>query len=167
MLALLVVAGTIYILLGEPQEAIMLSSLIVFVIGITLYQERKTEKAVAALRELASPRARVIRGGVHIKIPGREVVVDDIIIIKEGERIPADAYVINQTNLTVDESALTGESQPVAKTVWDGVTKPGRPGGENLATVYGGTLVVTGRALLKIYATGVRTPDGTDRKIAG
>jgi len=120
MLLLLVGAGIIYFILGERSDALMLSSFIIFIIGVTFYQQRRTENALEALRDLSSPRALVIRDGVHKRIAGREVVVGDIMVLQEGDRVAADAAVLKSVNLMVDESLLTGESVAVAKSVWDG-----------------------------------------------
>jgi Ca2+-transporting ATPase len=116
MFVLLVACGIIYLILGDTQEAFMLLGFVFVVVGITLYQERKTERAIEALRDLSSPRALVIRGGVQKRIPGRDVVRDDIIILHEGDRVPADAVLLSCINLSVDESLLTGESVSVRKT---------------------------------------------------
>ena len=108
MLLLLVIGGLIYLFIGETKDALMLLSFVFVVIGITFYQERKTEKTLEALRDLSSPRALVIRDGEQKRIAGREVVKGDIIIIREGDRVPADAVVLSCENLSVDESLLTG-----------------------------------------------------------
>jgi len=160
MLLLLVAGGGIYLLLGDLQEALLLLAFVFVVIGITLYQERKTENALQALRNLSSPRARVIRGGQEKRIPGREVVRGDAIIIAEGDRVPADGAVLSSTNLTVDESLLTGESVPVRKTEWDGRQCDARPGGDDEPFIYSGTLVVQGQALMEARGTGVQTEIG-------
>jgi P-type Ca2+ transporter type 2C len=89
MLLLLLACGTIYLLLGDVQEALMLLGSVFVVLGITLYQERKTENAVAALRRIASPRALVIRDGQRKRIAGREVVRDDLLVVTEGDPIRA------------------------------------------------------------------------------
>jgi len=115
MLLLLICGGLIYLFLGKLQEALMLLTFVFVIIGITIYQERRTERTLEALRDLSSPRALVVRGGHEHRIPGREVVRDDIIVITEGDRVPADAIVIYSNNLMVDESLLTGESMPVQK----------------------------------------------------
>ena len=115
MLLLLLGAGTVNFLLAEPLDGVILMSFVVVVIGISIFQERKTENALAALHDLTSPRALVIRDGRQIRIAGREVVRDDIILLSEGDRVPADAEVIEATNLLVDEAMLTGESVPVRK----------------------------------------------------
>ena len=160
MLLLLLACGTVYLILGEPKDAVMLMTFVMVVIGITFYQERKTENALDALRGLASPRALVIRGGRQLRVPGRDVVREAVIYLQEGDRVPADAVVLAAVNFSADESLLTGESVAVRKTVWDGKTAVARPGGDDLAFVYSGTLVVQGRALVKASATGVRSEMG-------
>lgn len=160
MLLLLIGCGAIYFFMGEAKDALMLLSFVFVVIGITFYQERKTEKTLEALRNLSSPRALVIRGGKQIRIPGREVVRDDIIIIREGDRIPADAVVLSCENLSIDESLLTGESMSVRKSVWDGKQKQQRPGGDDLPFVYSGSMVVSGRGVAKVSLTGLHTEMG-------
>ncbi|WP_243669388.1 HAD-IC family P-type ATPase [Methanoculleus chikugoensis] len=140
----------------------MLLSFVFVVIGITVYQEQKTERALEALRDLSSPRALVIREGEQKRIPpGREVVSRDILVVSEGDRVPADAVLISANNLLVDESLLTGESVPARKVPWhDGVTI-GRPGGEDQPMVYSGTLVVQGQGgLAEVRSTGPRTEMG-------
>src|SRR3954452_8137105 len=129
MFLLLLAAGVIYLLLGDLEEALLLLGFVFVVMGITLYQERKTERALEALRDLSSPRALVIREGKQGRIPGREVVRDDILVLAEGDRVPADALVLSCTSLAVDESLLTGESAPVRKVPRDGEPGRGRPGG--------------------------------------
>ncbi|MEN6371330.1 MAG: cation-translocating P-type ATPase [Armatimonadota bacterium] len=160
MFLLLVAGGIIYLLLGDLQEALLLLSFVFVVIGITFNQERKTENALQALRNLASPRARVIRGGEEKRIPGRDVVRGDSVIIAEGDRVPADGVVISSINLSVDESLLTGESVPVRKTDWDGSAVAQRPGGDDEPFVYSGTLVVQGQALMEVKKTGIHTEIG-------
>lgn len=160
MFLLLISGGIIYLILGNPEEAIILMSFVFVIIGITIYQERKTERALDALRHLSSPRALVIRGGKQRRIPGREVVREDILLLSDGDRIPADCVMLDSMYLLVDESLLTGESVPVRKTTWDGVTEIGRPGGDDNPFVYSGTLVVQGHGLAKVVATGVKTEMG-------
>nr|WP_309732750.1 cation-transporting P-type ATPase [Chamaesiphon sp. OTE_75_metabat_556] len=112
---LLLGGGVIYWILGDLQEAMILLGFVVFIAGISLYQEGKTERALAALRDLSSPRALVIREGQRKRIAGREVVRGDLLVLAEGDRVPADAIVLSCTNLSTDESLLTGESLPVRK----------------------------------------------------
>ena len=99
MFLLLVSCGTIYLFLGDIKEAIMLLGFVFVVIGITLYQERKTERALEALRDLSSPRALVIREGKQKRIAGREIVRGDTIVLNEGDRVPADAVLLSCANL--------------------------------------------------------------------
>src|SRR5690349_22602975 len=112
MLLLLLGAGAVYLLLGDREEALALIFSVVVVIAITLVQERKTERAVAALRDLSSPRALVIRDGARRRIAGREVVRGDVLVLAEGDRVPADAALLSAAHLELDESLLTGESVP-------------------------------------------------------
>ena len=157
MFLLLVAGGAIYLLLGDLQEALLLLSFVFVVIGITLHQERKTENALQALRNLSGPQARVIRGGQGKRIPGREVVRGDAVVIAEGDRVPADGVVLSYTNLSIDESLLTGESAPVRKCEWDGRSANTPPGGDDEPFVFSGTLVVQGQALMEVHKTGVHT----------
>lgn len=160
MFLLLLACGSLYMLLGDVEEAIMLLGFVFVIIAITLYQENKTERALEALRDLSSPRALVIRDGKQQRIAGREVVRDDIVLIAEGDRVPADAVLLSCTNLSVDESLLTGESVPVRKTAWDRVREMALPGGDDLPFVYSGTLAVKGRGVAQVQATGPRTEIG-------
>ena len=164
MFLLLVAAGSIYFLLGDLGEASILLSFVLVVIGITTYQEQRTERVLEALRDLTSPRALVIRDHQQHRIPGREVVRGDMLVLAEGDRVPADAIVLAQRNLQLDESLLTGESVPVSKMSWDGkeATRAtvARPGGEGLPYVYSGTLVVQGAAIAEVLATGTRSEIG-------
>jgi Ca2+-transporting ATPase len=160
MFILLVACGSLYLLLGDLQEGFMLLSFVFVVMGIEFYQEKKTEKALDALKDLASPRALVIRGGETIRIPGREVVKGDIVVLQEGDRVPADAFVLQNNNLLADESLLTGESVPVGKREWIENDKICTPGGEDIPFVYSGSMIVQGNGLVKVYATALNTEIG-------
>ena len=160
MFLLLLVCGAIYFFLGEAQEAFMLFGFVAFIAAITLYQERKTERTLEALRDLSSPRALVIRGGHQKRIAGRDVVRDDIVVLVEGDRVPADAVLLSTTSLLTDESVLTGESVPVRKIADDGDAQMVRPGGDDLPFVYSGTLVVQGQGYARVLATGAQTELG-------
>jgi Ca2+-transporting ATPase len=155
MLLLLLGAGAINFLLGEPLDGVILMSFVLVVIGISIYQESKTENALAALRDLSSPRALVIRDGSPLRIPGREVVRGDIVLLAEGDRIPADSVLIECTQLSVDESALTGESVPVRKVSGtDEILDMGAPGGDATSWLFSGTLVVKGQGIGRVINTG-------------
>ena len=162
MLFLLLAAGIIYFLLGEPRDALMLSTFVVFIIGITFFQQRRTERALEALRDLSSPRALVVREGVQYRIAGREVVVGDIVILREGDRVPADVVILESNNLMIDESLLTGESLAVAKTSEKDPAseKIEQPGGDGLPFAYSGTLVVRGHGSARVAAIGKNTEMG-------
>ncbi len=160
MFLLLVASGVIYLLLGDLAEALMLLGFVFVVIGITIYQERKTERSLEALRDLSSPRALVIRDGDRRRVPGREVVRGDLVVLSEGDRVPADGVLLESTNLSTDESLLTGESVPVRKVPWDGAQEMGRPRGDDLPFVYSGTLAVRGQGVAEVRATGTRTEMG-------
>lgn len=160
MFLLLVACGTLYLVLGDVQEGIMLLAFVFVIMGIEFYQEKKTEKALDALKDLASPRALVIRGGVEKRIAGREVVTDDIVILQEGDRVPADAIVLYSVNLSADESLLTGEPVPVRKSEWKEGTTQARPGGDDIPFVYSGSMIVQGNGIVKVTSTTLNTEIG-------
>ncbi|MCX6169756.1 MAG: cation-translocating P-type ATPase [Ignavibacteriales bacterium] len=164
MFLLLVACGVLYLLLGDVKEAMLLLGFVFVIMTITFIQERKTERALEALRDLSSPRALVIRDGKEIRIAGREVVKGDIIVMNEGDRVPADAMVIQSINLSADESLLTGESVPVRKINSEGddeklfVSKT--PGGDDLPYIYSGSMIVQGQGVAKVLAIGQKTEIG-------
>jgi P-type Ca2+ transporter type 2C len=160
MFILLVASGLIYFVLGDVTEGIMLMSFVVVIIGITVYQEQKTERALEALRNLSSPRALVIRDGEQKRIAGREVVTGDMLILVEGDRIPADGVLLSSNNVSIDESLLTGESVPVRKIPWIEGLHAARPGGDDQPFIYSGTMVVQGQGLAEVKSTGARTEMG-------
>lgn len=161
MFLLLTACGALYLVLGDVQEAMILLSFVFVIMGITFYQERKTERSLEALRDLSSPRALVVRDGLQQRIPGREVVRDDLVILVEGDRVPADALLLSSFNLVVDESLLTGESAPVQKiTAGEEKREMGNPGGENLPYIFSGTLVVRGQGVAKVLRVGIHTEIG-------
>jgi P-type Ca2+ transporter type 2C len=157
---LLVGGGLIYWILGDLQEALILLGFVVFIMGISLYQEGKTEHALEALRDLSSPRALVIRDGERKRIAGREVVRGDVLVLAEGDRVPADGIVLSCTNLSTDESLLTGESLPVRKVAAVSHADMARPGGDALPFVFSGTLVVQGQGIVQVQAIGAQTEMG-------
>lgn len=160
MFLLLVACGALYLVLGEPREAAVLLIFVLIVMGMTLYQEQRTERAVAALRDLASPRALVLRDGERRRIPGREVVRGDWVVLSEGDRVPADGLLVDANQLSVDEALLTGESVPVRKRIAGPEDTLSAPGGENTPAVYAGTLVVGGQGIAQIVATGTSSEIG-------
>jgi len=161
MLALLAGGGAVYLVLGDLQEALILLAFAMVSIVITVVQETRTERVLEALRDLSSPRALVVRDGVRKRIAGREVVRGDLIVLSEGDRIPADAVLLQATDLHTDESLLTGESAPVRKLPRTGtIDATTRPGGDDLPFVFSGALVVGGAGIAVVTATGVRSEIG-------
>ena len=162
MVQLLLGAGLIYLVLGDVGEALVLMSFVLLSVGISVYQEGRTERVLDALRDLSSPRALVIRGGQRRRVAGREVVPGDWLVLAEGDRVPADAVLREAHELQTDESLLTGESVPVRKlALAAGLPPPElRPGGDDLPLVFSGSLVVRGHALAEVVATGPRSQIG-------
>jgi len=162
MFLLLVASGGIYLAVGDLTEGILLLGFVFVVMGITLYQQRKTERAMDALRDLSSPRALVLRNGGRRRIPGREVVRGDLVMLAEGDRVPADGVLLDTVGLAVDESLLTGESIPVRKDSRpEGPGGPAaKPGGDDLPYVFSGSLVVQGQGVAEVTGTGIHTELG-------
>ena len=153
MIFLLLATVSIYFLLGDRNEAFLLLASFIGIIAIQFYQESKTEKSLAALKNLSSPISDVIRDGKKITIPGREVVVGDIILLSEGSRVPADAKLITAENFKVDESLLTGESEPVEKHTRN-ITD------YRINSVFSGTLIVSGHGFAEVTGIGKDTEIG-------
>ncbi len=160
MFLMLLAAGALYLAMGTPHDALMLLGFVFVVMVITIIQKRRTERALDALRDLSSPRALVIRGGVKRRVAGREVARGDILVLAEGDRVPADAILRRAINLSVDESLLTGESVPVRKTPSAEVKDLDRPGGDDMPSVFSGTLVTAGQGIAEVVCTGGRTELG-------
>jgi P-type Ca2+ transporter type 2C len=157
MLILLLSTGLVYFLIGDLREAIAILASIFMVIGISTTQKHRTERTLEALRDLTSPRALVMRSEATRRIPAREVVPGDIIILNEGDRVPADGQVLESVLLALDESLLTGESVPVDKQ-GGSTTRSGRAG--EAAMIYSGTLVVRGHGIAAVTATGAQSEIG-------
>jgi Ca2+-transporting ATPase len=161
MFVLLLAGGSIYLLLGDLKEALILLAFGGMSIAITVIQETRTERVLEALRDLTSPRALVIRDGERRRIAGREVARGDLVVLGEGDRVPADAVLIDARDIQADESLLTGESVPVRKqTPGEGPLPQARPGGDDLPFVYSGTLIVRGNGIAEVVATGSRSEIG-------
>ena len=161
MFGLLLVAGLIYLLLGDTLEAVLLLVFAFFSVAIAVVQETRSERVLDALQDLTSPRALVIRDGERRRIAGRDVVRGDLLVLSEGDRVPADAIVLEMSELQTDELLLTGESMPVRKMAAtlesDAIA---RPGGDDLPYVFSGTLVVRGQGLAEARAIGINSAIG-------
>ncbi|MFA5170053.1 MAG: cation-translocating P-type ATPase [Sulfuriferula sp.] len=161
MFLLLISCGIIYLILGNKEDAFILLGSVLIIMGMTFSQERKSERALEALRELSSPIALVLRDGEQQRIPGREVVPGDIVFLVEGDRVPADALLIVSQGVAVDESLLSGESVPVRKVASTvAMEKVAAPGGDDQPFVYSGSLVVQGKGQARVMATGEKTALG-------
>ena len=168
MFLMLLTAGGIYLLLGDRAEAALLLAFVFVVIGITLAQERKTQRALESLRDLSAPRALVVRDGQEQRIPGRDVVRGDLLVLHEGDRVAADAVLL-RGQLTVDESLLSGEAVPVNKLPLAD-TDPAAsdanqadettPGGDGTPHLFASTVVTKGVGLARVRATGAETAVG-------
>lgn len=166
MFAMLLAAGGIYAVLGDIHEALLLLAFATLSVGIAVTQESRSERVLEALRDLTSPRALVIRDGERRRVPGREVVRGDLVVLSEGDRVAADGTLVQCDDLLIDESLLTGESVPVRKRA----ARPtgsaqdqdaaAAPGGEDLPAVFAGTLVVRGQGVARVTATGARSQVG-------
>ncbi|MEM8514004.1 Ca2+-transporting ATPase [Massilia sp. MP_M2] len=146
MFLLLVGAALLYLALGQLDEGLLLCLMVGVSLGLALYQEGKTERALAALRDLASPRAHVLRDGCWHVIDSTGIVAGDLVAVNEGDRVPADAHVLSSAGLQADESLLTGESMPVDK--------------DATAMLFAGSLVLQGHAIARVVATGARSELG-------
>jgi len=161
MFALLLGGGGIYLLLGDFKEALILLVFAMLSVVITVVQETRTEHVLEALRNLSSPRALVIRDGERRRIAGRGVVRGDVLVLSEGDRIAADARLIEASDLEADESLLSGESVPVRKIAAASATVHApAPGGDDSPYVYSGALVVRGSGVAEVIAAGRNTQVG-------
>ena len=161
MFLLLLACGALYLLLGDPQEALMLLGFVFVIIGITFFQQRRSERALDALADLSSPQSLVIRDGQPVRIDSRQVVCGDLVLLAEGDRVPADLRFISVSSLSIDESLLTGESMPVQKEM------PPEEGVDHCSDLsyrqffaLSGTLVTRGTAVGRVVATGERSALG-------
>lgn len=160
MFLMLLAAGSLYLMMGETRDALMLLFFVLVIMAITIFQERRTERAIEALRELSGPQALVIREGEARRIAGTEVVRGDLVVLSEGDRVPADGVMRRSEHLVVDESLLTGESVPVRKQASATRKDLEKPGGDDLSSVFSGTLVTGGQGIAEVVAVGTRSALG-------
>ena len=160
MFQLLLAAGLIYLALGSLGEALMLLGFVVVTLAISIVQAQRSENVLEALRDLASPRALVIRDGQRKRIAGREVVRGDVVLLSEGDRVPADGALLDANDLLTDEALLTGESVPVRKIAGGPDTMPAQPGGDDLPFVFAGTMAVRGQGMALVTAIGAASEIG-------
>ncbi|MDF1497720.1 MAG: cation-translocating P-type ATPase [Patescibacteria group bacterium] len=154
MLLLLLIAAGLYFVIGNTWDGVLMLAGVLLMIGIDLYQENKTDRAVEALMELSTPQVKVIRDGKLKLIQSNQLVVEDLMVVQEGDRIAGDGTILADSNFSVDESLLTGESGALFKTTQTGekITDKNK--------VYSGTLALSGQAVIKISAVGISTQYG-------
>ena len=162
MLALLLLGGGVYLLLGDRAEALILLAFASFSVLMTVFQESRTEHVLAAMRDLSAPRAMVVRDGVVTRIAGTDIVVGDVMVLQQGDRVAADAVLLEAIDLEVDESLLTGESIAVGKRAAapEEPSQYPRPGGDDQPCIFAGTIVTRGSGRALVTATGARSEIG-------
>lgn len=164
LILILLGATAISLFLGHGVESIVIAVIVLFAVALGFIQEYRAERAIEALKEMAAPTAAVLRDGEEIKIPARELVPGDVVILHTGDRVPADARLLEVINLQVEEAALTGESVPVEKHVKE-LDKEDLPIGDRRNMVYAGTAVTYGRGRALVVATGMQTEFGKIAKM--
>lgn len=163
MVLMLLVTGVLYAIWGELADAITIFAVILTLNTVEVVNEQRAKKAIASLRKLADPTASVRREGHYMEIPVEQVIPGDLVLLYDGHRVPADARLVEAYGLSVDESALTGESMPVEKTT-DALIDPDLPLAERHNMVYSSTLITRGKGTALVVATGMDTEIG---RIAG
>ena len=159
LILILLGAAVISLFLNHGVESIVIGVIVLFAVALGFVQEYRAERAIEALRQLAAPTATVLRDGVEVKIPARELVPGDLIVLHTGDRIPADARLLESVNLQVEEAALTGESVPVEKHIKP-LENPALPLGDRRNMAYAGTAVTYGRGRALVVATAMQTEFG-------
>jgi Ca2+-transporting ATPase len=159
LILILLGATVISIFLGHGVESIVIAIIVLFAVLLGFVQEYRAERAIEALRQLAAPTATVLRDGEEVKIPARDLVPGDVMLLRTGDRIPADARLLEAVNLQVEEAALTGESLPVTKNIHS-LEKPDLPLGDRSNMAYAGTAVTYGRGRGLVVATAMQTEFG-------
>ncbi|MBS0385023.1 MAG: cation-translocating P-type ATPase [Proteobacteria bacterium] len=162
MFLLLLGATALYIALGDLGQGLFLFAGACGTVGLVVFQELRSERALAALRDLSQPHVRVMRDAREVRIPARDLAPGDLLLVGEGERLAADGILIGGEMLSVDESLLTGESAPVVKTAApvDANLAEGAPNAETGSNVFAGTLVVRGQGTIAVSRTGAHSAFG-------
>ena len=159
LILILLAATAISGFLGHTLEAVVITVIVLFAVLLGFIQEHRAGRALEALRQMAAPVARVLRDGLETLVPARDLVPGDVVLLRTGDRVPADARVIHAVNLAIDEAALTGESAAVEKTTArfdDGQLSLG----DRTNMTYAGTLIARGRGQAVVVATGMTTEFG-------
>jgi len=164
LIIILLVATALSALLGHGTEAIAIAVIVLFAVLLGFIQEYRAERALEALREMAAPMANVLRGGAEVHIPARDLVPGDVVVLRAGDKIPADGRVVEAMNLQAEEAALTGESVPVEKTT-DTLPTAALEVGDRKNIVHAGTAITYGRGRALVVATGMTTEFGKIAKM--
>ncbi|NNC63836.1 MAG: cation-translocating P-type ATPase [Gammaproteobacteria bacterium] len=163
LIVILLIATAISAGLGHAIESIAIAVIVSFAILLGFVQEFRAERAIAVLKEMTAPTARVLRNGVEQSLPARELVPGDVILVSAGDKVPADARLLEAYNLKADESPLTGESVPISK-LTEVLENAALAIGDRRNLIYSGTTIAYGRGRALVVATGMRTQFG---KISG
>ena len=159
LIIILLIATGISAFLGQGVETIAIAAIVLFAVVLGFIQEYRAERAIEALRQMAAPTVTVIRDGQEVEIPARELVPGDLILLHAGDKVAADARLVESINLKVDEAALTGESVPVAKNT-EALRGEDMALGDRDNMVFGGTIATYGRGHAVVVATGMGTQFG-------
>ncbi|MDP1715491.1 MAG: cation-translocating P-type ATPase [Anaerolineales bacterium] len=159
LIIILLVAAIFSAFVGEGLDAIVIAVIVLFAVGLGFVQEYRAERAIEALRQMAAPTAAVLRDGEEMEIPAREVVPGDIVLLRAGDKIPADLRLVESVNLQIEEAALTGESVPIEKRVAP-MDKGDLAIGDRKNMTYAGTAATYGRGRAVVTATGMNTEFG-------
>ncbi len=164
LLIILIIATAISAFMGHGTETIVIGIIVLFAVGLGFYQEYRAERAMEALQQMAAPQATVIRGGKEIHVPARELVPGDVVLLKAGDKVPADCRLVEIANLQAEEAALTGESVPSEKQS-DTLADENLPVGDRKNLAFAGTAVTYGRGRGIVIATGMNTEFGKIAKM--
>jgi Ca2+-transporting ATPase len=159
LILILLGATAISLLLGHGVESFVIAVIVLFAVGLGFIQEYRAERAIEALKQMAAPTATVLRDRAEVKIPAKNLVPGDVILLHTGDRIPADARVYESINMQVEEAALTGESIPVEKHI-NHLENPDIPLGDRRNMAYAGTAVTYGRGRALVVETAMQTEFG-------
>ncbi|MCS6993345.1 MAG: cation-translocating P-type ATPase [Anaerolineales bacterium] len=159
LILILLGATAISLFLGHGIESIVIAIIVLFAVGLGFIQEYRAERAIEALKQMAAPTASVLREGEEIKLPARDLVPGDVVLLHTGDRVPADGRLLEAVNLQVEEAALTGESVPVEKHIHP-LERGDLPIGDRRNMVYAGTSITYGRGRMLVTATGMQTEFG-------
>lgn len=164
LVLILLVATLISLFLGHGIESIVIAVIVLFAVVLGFVQEYRAERAIEALKQMAAPTATTLRDGQEVKIPAKDLVPGDVVILHTGDRVPADARLLEAVNLQIEEAALTGESVPVEKHT-QALASEELPIGDRRNMVYAGTAVTYGRGKALVVATAMQTEFGKIAKM--